>query len=79
MANAGISQSLPDDAGVVSLLVVSLNSRENFLGRFRLRVGRGIDRSAPAAAKSVPAGDRARWPECRGKCFRQEHGSFKSL
>ncbi len=39
LTNAGISQSLPDDAGVVGLLVVSFDSSENFLGSFRLHVG----------------------------------------
>ncbi len=39
MTNAGISQTLPDDAGIVGLLVLSLNLGENFLGSFRLRVG----------------------------------------
>ena len=37
--NAGISQTLRNDAGVVGLLVVSFNLSENFLGSFRLYMG----------------------------------------
>ena len=32
VTNAGIAQTLPEDAGKVGLLVLSLNLGENFLG-----------------------------------------------
>ena len=72
MTNAGISQTLPDDAGVVGLLVVSFEFERELPGLLSAARWSGIDRSAQGAGKSVPAGDRARWPERQGKCFPQE-------
>ena len=60
LANASCSQTLPDHASVVGLLVLTLDFRENFLRSFGRARCRGIDRCVPGAGKSEPADGRAR-------------------
>src|SRR5579864_3222774 len=38
LANTGVPESFPNDAGVIGLLVVAFNLSENFLSRFRLYI-----------------------------------------